>query len=262
MAATTRTNLFELLDREWRQLSVRPATTKAVRRWGSEEAALARFGSLEQLVAHVECRQTDRASREEVLSALAARASTDELAARLVLQLVLPALKALLHRFFSPADGEWAADVVTTVYGRIRTFEAEPRPTWVARRLFECARMRLRTLVRQDRRRASHELTRIEPGWTRLMSEKQFLGTTLAETVPERSGADERSAAEELAELLDRATASGQLGDADAEVIRLYRLDHVCDADAAARYGGVAANHQRRRQRAEGRLRAVAAGAA
>lgn len=256
---TATTNLFNVLDHEWNQLGARASTTATLRRWGSEDEILAPFSTIDDLVAYVENRQTPIAEREEVLSSLACLASADELAARTLLQLVLPAIKALLRRFYWSGDAERTADVVAAVYGRIRAFESSPRPTWVAKRLFECARRRLRTTVDQQRRQARHEdhsavwwdgngLDRERP-----LPASEILAAEFAEQC---------SAAEELGELLEWATTAGHLQPAEAELIRQYRLEHRTSADLCAFRGGAPASLDRRRQRAEGRLKAALVGAA
>ena len=260
---TATTDLLALLEGEWDELGSLPTTRAALARWGSEDPALA-FAGVDELATYVAGRATDPAARDAVLSALAARAGVDELAARVLLQLMLPGLKSLLRRFYWRDDDERVADVVAAVYARIRSFAPDPRPSWVARRLIECARMRLRTLVRQERRRCAGELlgpihrgaaAALQDGWASAgQSASEYLAATLAER------GEEPSAAEELAELLEWATGAGHLRAGEAEVIRRYRLEHV--PDSAACSPGAAAAYERRRQRAEGRLRAAVAGAA
>ena len=255
---TATTSLFSVLDHEWDVLCARPATQLTLEQWGSKDYALAAFATMGDLVARIENRQTPVAEREEILSSLACLASGDELAARILLQLVLPGIKALLRRFYWSGNAERTADVVASVYARIRAFTPSPRPTWVAKRLFECARRRLRTTVEQQRRQAGHEdhwmreSEGSEPGERSLPAS----GVLIAEF------GDQRSAAEELAELLEWATAQGHLRPDDAELIRLYRLDHVPTAELCALRGGAPASLERRRQRAESRLKAAAVGAA
>lgn len=256
---TATTSLFSVLGHEWDALCARPATQLTLKAWGREDDAFAGFATLGDLVARIENRQTPLAEREEVLSSLACLASSDELAARTLLQLMLPGIKALLRRFYWSGDAERTADVVATVYARIRAFTPSPRPTWVARRLFECARRRLRTTVEQQHRQALHEDRWTHEGAGTEPGERPLLASDiLAAELAVRP----HSAADELAELLEWATAQGHLRPDEAELIRLYRLDHVPAAEVCALRGGAPASLERRRQRAESRLKAAAVGAA
>lgn len=260
MATTSTNNLFSVLEHEWDELCARPSTSVALKRWGSGDEVLVPFATMAHLVAYVQGRQTPNTDRQEVISSLACLASTDELAARTLLQLVLPGMKALLRRFSWSGDAERTADVVAAVYGRIRAFAPSPRPTWVANRLFECARRRLRTTVEQQRRQARHE--HLAP-WGEGGPEREERPLRASDVLVGEFGAQrEHTAADELAELLEWATTAGHLQPADAELIRLYRLDHLSSAELCALRGGVPASLERRRQRAESRLKAALVGAA
>jgi DNA-directed RNA polymerase specialized sigma24 family protein len=108
--------------------------------------------------------------------------------------------------------------------------------------------------VDQQRRRSRHEeqlLSRRHGG------ERAFGGPepSASELLEGRYAEEPQpTAADELAELLEWATAEGHLREGEAELIRLYRLGHVSAGDLGAIQGGAPATVERRRQRAEARL--------
>ncbi len=104
------------LDREWADLDRSPATANALARWAEEEPALA---GLDTLTAVLALRRTPRGP--EVNLALARLAATDELAARVLLQGLVPGLLKIAATRF--ADDPLAFDeFVSLAWERIRTY--------------------------------------------------------------------------------------------------------------------------------------------
>ncbi len=148
--------VIDLLEQEWRAMRATPAVAQALARWGRDDEVLGQFATVDALVAFVECRSRPARQREDVLVALACRAAADELAAQLLLQLLLPGCKALVASFawLGDSPGERAADVIGDVWARIRALPAAPRPTWVAMPLLSAARDQLHRRARQVAREA------------------------------------------------------------------------------------------------------------
>ncbi len=76
------------LDRDWEQLNRSPQGRRALRRWAEQEEALAGLSCLDDILE----RRLDEKLARPVLAALARLAPTDPLAARTLLQAVLPGL--------------------------------------------------------------------------------------------------------------------------------------------------------------------------
>ena len=234
--------VIQLLEREWEELRASAALARALRRWGSEDDVLGQFASIDDLVSFVHATWRPARARDVVLGALACRSAGDELAARVLLYVLLPGCKALVASFgwLCDSPGERAANIVGDVWARIRAFPASPRPEWVATLLLGTARTELR---RQARR-----LERERPSDAPQRSVSQLLA---ADTGP--------TASEELAEILRSATDDGVLSPEQLQVIWDYRLVEV---PAVRR---LAVSHdalETRRLRAERKLRTAYAACA
>src|SRR5947209_643739 len=96
-------NLFARLDADWHDTARRPVSTDTLRAWAERDATLASFSTLDDLVAHVQRRGHPEDS-DRVLALLARHASEDHLAARTLLQCLLPGLGAVAARH------RWARD--------------------------------------------------------------------------------------------------------------------------------------------------------
>ncbi|MDQ3640825.1 MAG: hypothetical protein M3450_04970 [Actinomycetota bacterium] len=233
------TTIIDLVEREWRVMRASPAAVEAFERWGKDDPVIAQFPTIAALFAYVECRSRPARQREDVLAALACRASEDVVAATMLLQLLLPGCKALVASFgwLGDSAAERAADVIGDVWARIRAMPVSPRPLWVAMPVLSAARDQLR--------RRAREVSRVAPsGIDGSPTASQILAS-------ER----EPSATEELAEVLKEANVSGILSREQAELIWAYRVRHVSPAEAAKQGGISAAAVERRRLRAELLLR-------
>jgi hypothetical protein len=153
--------LLTALEREWIQLSAAPATQTALRQWAAAEPVLAGFADLEQLrvAAH---RRGAPAQSDEVLAALARLAAhdggDDPLAARAVLQLLLPGAAALAYRLVHLPRAEAIAAVLSTLSCRIRTYPWRRRPHRVAANLLLDTEMDLRRARARERSRVELSL--------------------------------------------------------------------------------------------------------
>ena len=228
--------VIQLLEREWEELRASAALAEALRRWGSEDDVLGQFASVDDLVAFVHATWRPARERDVVLGALACRAAGDELAARVLLRVLLPGCKALVASFgwLCDSPGERAANVVGDIWARIRAFPVSPRPEWVATQLLGAARTELRRQARRLERERPSE-------------------------APERAGVSQLLAAgggptacDELAEILRSATDDGLLSPEQLQVIWDYRLVEV---PAVRRLGASHDAIETRRLRAERKLR-------
>lgn len=180
--------LLARLEREWQALNMRPAVLRRAQGWG----VAAPFGSLDQLLAaagYWPSRQarlvvagapaagtpaTGRSatgpsaagptrpgcSANEVLAQLVRAARTDDVAARVVLQRVLPGVVARARRWGSHRTGGSADafdELLSVTWTVIREFPVERRPLHVAANLLRDSEYR--AFERANRRLLVHELT-------------------------------------------------------------------------------------------------------
>ena len=236
--------VINLLDREWAILVESPAAATALRRWGSEDETLARFRCMTGLVSYVECRSVDVVARDEVVGLVGARAATDEMAARLLLQLLLPGAKALVARYRWSAESasELAASVVADLFDRIRALPVgTPRRCLAPSVLLDVGKRVRDRAARARRQELQVSIEDIDPG-------------DVPSYEHERAGL-------ECDELLRWAMTHGHLSAADAELIRLTRVDDVPVAVLSATSGEHPQTIRRRRLRAEAALAAAASAA-
>lgn len=224
-------NIFELLDHEWQQL-------------GRDRAVAKRFDDVCRLaggvtsLAEVErfVRQAQPAEADAVLLALVARAIDDDaLAARVLLQLLLPGTRSLARRWWALGDhDERAAAAVTAVYHRIRSYPLDRRPGRVAANIL------------MD---AAHELRRAVPQVTlTLCADPAAHSGATAHWGGDQPGTDP---GDELAQILLDAIDDGILGRDDAALIARSRIAGHRVADIAEHQGLRPRTLWDRRQRAE-----------
>ena len=150
--------LFEALDAEWAVVGASPRARDAFERWAMVEPALAGMASPAEAVRS--CRAATPVAAAAVLGALLRHAG-EPLAARAVLQALVPALRTLsarraggsrqLTRQAWEADDDFDADVVEVALRRIAAL-AGTSPTWPAQAICESTWMTLRAaLVRSSR---------------------------------------------------------------------------------------------------------------
>lgn len=230
--------IFDHLDAEWLRISRARAARDALRRWAMEDDAFAGHSDLVALAAaHVTAHPGDA---DRTLAGLARRAPTDRLAARVMLQLLLPGCRALTQ--VVPLAGaepeERAAAVVAAAFGRIRTYPIERRPARIALNVMLDTR---KTLCA----RRSHV---VEVSMT-------------AEELREIDSADVGwpTAAHELLDVLIDAVEGGRLDRSSAQLIALTRIGDRSCREIAERYGSHLGSIRRRRHLAEQSLIATAA---
>ena len=116
--------LLDQLDDEWTALCHSPSARRALATW-AVDPALAAFPDLPALVETIE-RRGHPAESDRMLLALLRRASSEELAARTVLQALMLGLKALMATYQqSGTPDDVATAVIEAAFERIRCY---PRP--------------------------------------------------------------------------------------------------------------------------------------
>jgi hypothetical protein len=227
-------NVFDLLDREWVQLS---GDRTAARRL----APVCRLGgdvrSLGDLERHV--RSSAPADADRILLALVTRVvdHDDRLAARVLLQLLLPGTRNLARRWWALGDhDERAAAAVSAVYDRIRTYPLARRPGRVAANIL------------MD---AARELRRSVPRLTVVVSSDP----AVHEPADRTSGT--AHPAFELVDALADAVDDGIIDRRDAQIIAQSRIGGRRIADLASHHRVGSRTLWDRRHRAEQRLAAA-----
>lgn len=221
-------SVFELLDQEWRHLA---ESRPAARRLADVRSLAGHARNLDEIERYVRASTPEEADR--ILLALVTRVvdHDDELAARVLLQLLMPGTRNLARRWWALGDPEErAAAAVCAVYNRIRTYPLARRPGRVAANvLLDAARELRRSLPR-------------------------VVATPTAEIVATPDPAADRNAAHELAEVLADAVADGVIDLRDARLIAHTRIAgrRVQDIARDDRLGS--RGLWDRRQRAERRL--------
>jgi hypothetical protein len=232
--------LFVALAADWARIERSQATLAALRRWQDCEPALAGLATMADLVAEVEQRGCPARS-DAMLAVLARLAADDDLAARTLLQLLLPGAKALCRRLWWLGDQEErAAAVVGALYERIRTYPWQRRPARIAANL-------LADTGQQLRRAARHRLAEVP------------LPELAEEALPDSRAGSASEATEELVELLGWAATSGALSRAQVRLIGQTRVADTPFHELGRLEGLGAHTIRRRRQRAERQLAAALA---
>ncbi len=232
--------LFAALDTEWELLgSSRPAR-QAIRRWRNNPA-LSCFSTLEDLIGFVRG-AGDAEAIDQVLVALVRRSPHDDVAARTLLQAILPGLFNVARRIgHGRIDDDLESDVVAEAMSRIRTYPLARRPRAVA------ANITWDVFGRLHRARTRNAKLTIEP----------------TDTIPSPradAAAGEMDAAVELRCLITQALRSGRLREPDARLLVAISLEHDTLRRQAEREGIAYAAMNERWRRARNRLRlAVAA---
>lgn len=229
-------SLFRSLDHDWCHRASGSRSRQALRRWAEDQPVFGLFIDLDQMLLHVH-RRGHPAVSDRVLAALAKLAPSDDVAARALLQAMLPGLKALTHSFAWWGDPEeTAAAVVAACWERIRTYPIERRPRRIAANILLDTRQRV---IRQHHR-AINDTDQL--GVEELMSDQGGI----------------HPAVELLGHVAD-AMRHGCLEHDDARLIVLTRLADVPISELASAGGLGAETIRRRRRVAEARLGAAVA---
>jgi DNA-directed RNA polymerase specialized sigma24 family protein len=225
-------DLIERLEAEWPALAAGPMLDR-LRVWSEMEPALAGFATPEQLLRQLRDLRGQHRAEDEILIALVRQARTDPLAARVVLQALLPGLKNLARRILLEASEReelWSA-LLAHCWERIRRYPLERRPTRIA------ANTLLDTL-----KKTTYELKR------------QRRDRDLFSDEPSPDQAAHPAHASDVERLVARAVAAAAITHDEAELILRTRIDGA-DLHALADEAGLAYHTLTvRRLRAEKRL--------
>jgi hypothetical protein len=235
-ATTVRNQLSTRLDREWGHLCRRPAVLDRVRSW---HITARQFRSLDELLGLAGFKVAPSAEADEVLRRLVEIASREPLAARIVLQRLLPGLLAIVRREQQRDRSVDAFDVLAgEAWLAIVTYRADLRRTDVAARLLNDARHRAFTTPRRRQERCREDA--VPPARLDLPQLPQPC-----------------SSFEELTSVLRDARRDG-LADNDLVAVRDY-LTATTEAGVAAQRDVSARTLRNRRRRAIERIRRLAA---
>jgi hypothetical protein len=213
--------VFELLEQEWVRLRV---DRVAARRLVEVRAVAGGARTLADVEVFV--RRAGHEEADVVLLALVRRAvAGDDLAARVLLQLLLPGTRNLARRWWALGDHEErAAAAVTAVYQRIRAYPIARRPGRVAANIL------------MD---AARELRRAVPRMTVTLAADPVFRDRHDDRDAGGASAPSSHAAMELVEVLRDAVDDGVLARDDAELIARSRIagDRVADIARHHRLG-------------------------
>jgi len=233
---------LDLLDREWATFARSRRAEDWFDAWHSQVAPAVPCRSLPDLVAYFENRERSRIHDDTVFRGLVAYASTGEaMAARVLLQLLMPGWRSLARRFeWLVQAEELQALVVAIAYERISGYPISRRPGSVAANILGDTRQwLLRRLRHVGREVPAPHPADLRPRWSP------------QEAVP--------AAGEELLDLLCTAVEDGLLDSTSATLIARTRFGVCTVSELAHREGVDADTVRRRRHRAELRLREAAA---
>ncbi len=225
-------DVIEQLEAEWPPLASGPLRT-SLRVWSEQEPALAGFATPQQLLRHLRGLRGNRRAEDEILAALLRQARSDPLAGRVMLQALLPGLKALAGRILldvGERDELWSA-LLAHCWERICRYPLERRPTRIAANtLLDTLQKTTRELKKQrrDRERFGNDLP----------AEQAAPGLLMRD----------------VGQVLERAVAAAAISGEEAELILRTRIDGA-DLHTVADEIGLAYNSLVvRRLRAEKRL--------
>jgi len=225
-------DLVAQLEAEWPLLAA-GALRPRLNAWAGSEPALAGFATPQQLLRYLRGLRGQPRAEDAILAALVRQAQSDPLAARVVLQALLPGLKALAGRILletGEREELWSA-LLAHCWERTRRYPIERRPSRIA------ANVLLDTL-----KKTTWELKR-----KRLLRDQESAATRPDEIASARLDPG-------VERLLGRAVAAAAISGEDADLILRSRIDGA-DLHALAAEVGVAYHTLKvRRLRAEKRL--------
>lgn len=229
-------SVFDALDRTWAQVASSRDGAAALERWRGD--AVLGAPDLDTLVARVW--EASKADADRAHAALAARAPSDPVAARVLLQILRPGLRNLGRRLalggsFDDVDHE----LLALAWERIRTYRVDRRPTAVAANILLDVR---KHYVRAVLDPASGPVSLDHVGERRGPAAPSAEHEALEAEVPSL-----RSAHARLMAAISRGAITAQ----SATVVWRTRVQQEDDAEVAAELGVAVRTLQRRRQRAE-----------
>lgn len=233
---------FDALDRSWALLATSPDAAAALERW--QECPELAAPSIDSLVARIWAAGRPDADRAQ--AALAARAPTDDVAARVLLQTLRPGLRSLGRRLalggsFNDVDHE----LLALAWVQIRTYRVDRRPAAIAANiLLDVRKYYVRSVL--------------EPAAGRVSLEHVPEACRPAMPSAEHDALDSEPASLRRAHArLTDAIERGVITHLSARVVWHTRVQQADDADVAAQLGVSVRTLQRRRQRAERQLALV-----
>jgi len=225
--------VFDLLESEWRTLADDTAKARRLRDVCQLAGDARTLGDVERYV-----RAAGPETADRILLQLVRHATVgDGLAARVLLQLLLPGTRNLARRWWALGDSdERAAAAVTAVYHRIRLYPLDRRPGRIAANvLMDAARELRRSVARAEMTTPSADV-----------GDRHDQSASAASLTPSTS-----HAAGELAEVLVDAVDAGTITRADAELIAQSRIGGTRVEAIASRRGTSTRTLWARRQAAE-----------
>jgi hypothetical protein len=219
-------SVFEQLDGEWARVADDRSAARSLPEVCAAAGDAATLADVERFV-----RAAGPAAADRVLVALVARAvEGDRLAARALLQLLLPGVRRLARTWWALGDAdERAAAAVAATYDRIRRYPLARRPQRIAANILMDAAAELRRAVRAAQPSA-------DPG---AFGPDELVAPTA--THP----------ALELVDVLTDAVDAGVVTRGDAELIARSRIAGTSLREIARRSGSALRTLQWRRKRAE-----------
>jgi DNA-directed RNA polymerase specialized sigma24 family protein len=225
---------LDVLERDWQRELSSPSLRSRFRAWREAEPALARFADPATLVRFLRGPAAS-AEKDAVLCGLLARARSESLAGRVVLEAMRPGLLRLAGRILVDArerEEMWSL-LLAVAWEEIRDYPLERRPRRVAANLLLDTLHR--TVGELRRARAAQSGLGIDP----------TDGRAAASPQPDEGDVDA---------LIDRAMRACAITQDEADIVLGSRIDGVALA-ALAESAGVSYNTMKlRRQRAERRL--------
>lgn len=215
--------IFTVLDQEWRHFSASGQASVALARWRKVEPALATLDTVDDVLSL----RRDPQRANEVLGMLVSRSGRDRVAARVVLQALMPGLVRLAV-LYGRADPETTAgDLVAIAWVRICSYPTQRIGSVAANLLFD---------IRKQ-----------------LLAEREPMGDLPASdaVVSAEDTVIDGLFVEELA----HAEATGVIAEGAADLIMQTRVDGHPVVELATRRGVSAHGLVQRRLRAEKRLR-------
>jgi hypothetical protein len=228
-------SVLDQLDAEWRRIAADPVAAQHLGEACRAAGEVATLGEVEQFV-----RASEPAEADRVLVALAALAvEGDDLAARVLLQLLLPGARRLARTWWALGDAdEREAAAVAATYDRIKHYPLARRPRRIAANILMDAASDLRRAARATQGPATTaDLTDLLHGWAH---------------APPSPHPDL-----ELVDALTDAVGRGLVSPGDAELIAVSRIGGTSLREIARRRGAKLRTLQWRRKRAEALLAAA-----
>ena len=224
-----RCNPVTLLQREWERLNYNPRNVRAVNSWGLDEQPFCSLDEVLRAAGFLGAKCDTNADR--VLGHIVQRAATDQLAARIVLQRVLPPMLAIGRRRGRTHNVgfDYAFSLVLShAWEIIRTYPIDRRPKKIAANIVRD--IEYFAFVRRERRKPKHE--RLDESWDLVID---GFTTDARGTVLERGATEAEPLAAELIDDLLRDARKHDVSTKTLEMIEALRASNV--EQIAERYG-------------------------